>query len=196
MDLRAASRREVSYAVIDLADRHCHRIDYRHLSEILGALSPSPSTETLFRAASRKRKRMGSCVAVKDDIQVGIQGSILAPREEVLAACMRAVEVLGRHASASASSTKVSVKIFPGLVQKNVSPLVGITLAPGDNGRVNFSVRIEKYQTSQASLVFVGVGPKSLVGKSSYKNLLTALEQELAAIPNGNTSIKRIGTGH
>jgi hypothetical protein len=97
---------------------------------------------------------------------------------------------MGKRAEATAANAKVTVKIFPGVIRaiSEVSPLVGINLKPGADGRVVVEVRIERYRTTSAI-----IGPKVLDGKSAYKNLLTSLEQELEAIGDGSGVIRRTG---
>lgn len=132
-------------------------------------------------------------MSAQRDAQIGLRASLHAGRDEVVAACLRAAEVLGRHASVSASPAKVVVQIFPGLRKSaaHVSPLVGIALAPGDDGTVLLAAGIERYRTVRPAFLMIGVGPKALVGKSTYLNFLKALEAELGAIDGGKGTIQR-----
>ena len=134
-------------------------------------------------------------MAAKTDSQIGVQATVFASREAVVEACTRAAGVLGSHASASTSGAKVTVKILPGMIKSmsKVSPLVGINLKPGSaEGSIDVNAQIESYRTSQSALLgFIPLGPKLLVGKSTYMNFLTSLERELAAIDAGNGTIRR-----
>lgn len=135
-------------------------------------------------------------MAADRDAQIGLHASVHSSRDEVIAACTRAASLLGKHASVSVASAKVTVKIFPGLVQamSSVSPLVGITLKPGDaDDAIVVDAKIERYRTLQSQFLFIPIGPKQLSGKSSYLNLLKALEQELVAIDKGGGSVRRTG---
>jgi len=134
-------------------------------------------------------------MALNEDIAIGLQATVNASREEVVNACLNAASVLGSHAQATAASAKVTVKIFPGLVQKlsKVSPLVGVTLKPSTNDTIEVIVRIEKYVSLQSKFFLIPMGPKRLMGKATYMNFLSALEQELRAINNGGGRIQRIG---
>jgi hypothetical protein len=129
-------------------------------------------------------------MSAKTDVKLGLYAEIRASRQEVVDACLRAVAVMGKRAEATAANAKVTVKIFPGVIRaiSEVSPLVGINLKPGADGRVVVEVRIERYRTTSAI-----IGPKVLDGKSAYKNLLTSLEQELEAIGDGSGVIRRTG---
>jgi len=134
-------------------------------------------------------------MALTDDLSIGLRATLNAPRDQVVEACLNAANVLGTHAQASAASAKVTVKIYPGMVQKlsKVSPLVGIALKPGANETVEVIVKIEKYVSLQSRFFLIPVGPKRLMGKSTYLNFLSSLEQELHAINKGGGSIQRIG---
>lgn len=127
------------------------------------------------------------------DAQIGLRASLHAGRDEVVAACLRAADVLGGHASASASSAKVVVWIFPGFLKSaaHVSPLVGVTLTPGNDGTVLLVAKVERYRTVRPAFLMIGVGPKALVGKSTYLNFLKALEAELGALDGGRGTIQR-----
>lgn len=132
-------------------------------------------------------------MSAQRDAQIGLRASLHAGRDEVVAACVRAAEVLGRHANVSASSAKVVVQIFPGLSKSaaHVSPLVGVTLTPGNDGTVMLAARIERYRTVRPAFLMIGVGPKALVGKRTYLNFLKALEAELGALDDGHGTIQR-----
>jgi hypothetical protein len=134
-------------------------------------------------------------MSVQRDAQVGLRASLHASRDEIVAACLRAAEVLGGHASASASPAKVIVQIFPGFVKSlsKVSPLVGITLQPGTDDVVLLAAKIEQYKTLQSRAFFIPIGPQQLVGKGTYLNFLKALEAELRAIDAGNGTVERTG---
>jgi hypothetical protein len=134
-------------------------------------------------------------MSVKVDVTVGLQATINATRDEVVAACERAASLLGTHAQTSVASAKVSVKILPGLIQKmsKVSPLVAINLQPVENNSILLSAKIERYLTLQSRVYLIPVGPKRLLGKSQYLNLLTALERELRAIDKGGGQFRRVG---
>jgi hypothetical protein len=134
-------------------------------------------------------------MAARTDSQIGVQATVFASRDAVVEACTRAANVLGNHASASSSAAKVTVKILPGMIKSmsKVSPTVGIDLSPGSaEGSIDVNAHIESYRTSQSALLgFIPIGPKLLVGKSTYLNFLTSLEQELAAIDTGKGTIRR-----
>jgi hypothetical protein len=134
-------------------------------------------------------------MATHKDASIGLDATIYATREDVLSACERAVAVLGGHASCVTGAAKVTVKIFPGLTQKIsiTSPLVGVSLNPGDGGSIDVAARIEQYRTRQSRVMFIPVGPKKMSGKSTYLNFLTSLAQELKAIDSGQGSVRRTG---
>ena len=85
-------------------------------------------------------------MSAKTDVKLGLYAEIRASRQEVVDACLRAVAVMGKRAEATAANAKVTVKIFPGVIRaiSEVSPLVGINLKPGADGRVVVEVRIER----------------------------------------------------
>jgi len=134
-------------------------------------------------------------MSVKEDATLGLQATVNSTRDEVVQACERAAGLLGTHAQTSVANTKVTVKILPGLVQKlsKTSPLVAINLQPGENSSIVLVAKIERYLTLQSRVYLIPVGPKRLLGKSQYLNLLTALEQELRAIDKGGGQFRRIG---
>ena len=136
-------------------------------------------------------------MAAKTDSQIGLHAIIYASREHIIEACVRAAGVLGKHAQASASSARVTVNILPGLVTKlsATSPVVGINLKPGTEGNIVVDARVERYRTVQTRYMMIPVSPKRLVGKSTYLNFLTSLEQELKAIDAGQGSRQRTGAG-
>lgn len=136
-------------------------------------------------------------MSAQDDVKVGLQATVHATRDDVIAACTRAAASLGNHASATASSAKVTVKILPGLVKSmsKASPTVGVDLKPGNDGQVVLRAKVEQYLIFQSRLFFIPFGPKQLVGKSYYQKFLTALERELQALDSGKGSIQRIGAG-
>jgi len=132
-------------------------------------------------------------MAAKTDVQVGLHAEVYATHEQVTEACQKAAEVLGKRATAVVTPAKVTVSILPGLVTSlsPVSPLVGISLAPGGDGKVVIDARIEKYRTAQSTFMMIPVGPKTLVGKGTYLSLLKSLEQELRAVDRGQGSVRR-----
>ncbi len=134
-------------------------------------------------------------MSVKDDVTIGLQATVNATRDEVVQACELAAAMLGTHAQVSVASTKVTVKVLPGMIQKmsKTSPLVAINLQPGEDNSVVLAAKIERYLTLQSRFFLIPVGPKRLLGKSLYLNLLTALEQELRAIDKGGGQIRRVG---
>ena len=134
-------------------------------------------------------------MSAKDDVTLGLHATINSTREEVVNACERAAGMLGTHAQTSVANTKVTVKILPGMVAKlsKVSPLVGINLQPGENNSIVLDVKIERYLMMQSRAYMIPIGPKRLLGKSNYLNLLTALEQELRAIDKGGGQFRRVG---
>ncbi len=134
-------------------------------------------------------------MAAKTDVQIGLDAVIYAPPERVIEACQRAAEVLGKRANAVATSAKVTVEILPGMITmlSSVSPSVGISLSPGTDGSVVVKARIEAFRTAQSTFLMIPVGPKTLVGRSSYLTLLKSLEQELKAIDQGRGSVARTG---
>jgi len=134
-------------------------------------------------------------MAAKTDVQIGLDAVIYAPPERVIGACQRAAEVLGKRANAVTTSAKVTVEILPGMITmlSSVSPSVGINLSPGNDGSVVVKARIETFRTVQSTFLMIPVGPKTLVGKSSYLTLLKSLEQELKAIDQGRGSVARTG---
>jgi hypothetical protein len=134
-------------------------------------------------------------MAAKTDVQIGLHAVIYASPEQVMEACQRAAEVLGKRANSVATPAKVTVKILPGIIAKlsTVSPVVGISLTAGPDGRVVIEARIEAFRTAQSTFLMIPVGPKTLVGKSTYLNLLKSLEQELKAIDRGQGSVERTG---
>jgi hypothetical protein len=131
-------------------------------------------------------------MSAKNDVQRGLRATLHVSRDEIVAACTRAADVLGKHASASNADGKVVVRIYPGLSQKlsSVSPVVGITLSPTDQATL-VTARVEHYRTLQSRLFFViPFGPKQLVGRSTYANFLTSLRQELLRVdPAGDVQI-------
>jgi hypothetical protein len=134
-------------------------------------------------------------MAAAKDSQIGISAVITASEQDIVAACTRAVSVLGKRASLSTGPMAMTVHIYPGLVQKlsSVSPTVGIALKRKDENTISVTVRIERYRTSQQRLMLIPVAPKMLVGKGSYMSLVRSLEQELSAIGSGNTEVRRTG---
>lgn len=134
-------------------------------------------------------------MSVKEDVTLGLHATINSTRDEVVHACERAAGLLGTHAQTSVANTKVSVKILAGMVAKlsKVSPLVAINLQPGENNSIVLAAKIERYLSLQSRLYLIPIGPKRLMGKSQYLNLLTALEQELRAIDKGGGQFRRVG---
>jgi hypothetical protein len=134
-------------------------------------------------------------MSVKEDATLGLQATINSTRDEVVKACERAAGLLGTHAQTSVASTKVTVKILPGMVQKlsKVSPLVAINLQPSENNSIVLVAKIERYLSMQSRVYMIPFGPKRLLGKSQYLNLLTSLEQELRAIDKGGGQFRRVG---
>jgi hypothetical protein len=132
-------------------------------------------------------------VSAKHDVQIGVHAIVYAPLEDVRDACARAAAFLGNRARTSSSSAKITVQILPGLVTKisHVSPTVGITLRPGKDGAIVVDTRVEQHRTLQQRIMLIPVGPKRLVGKASYMNLLTSLEQELKAVNRGKGVVER-----
>lgn len=132
-------------------------------------------------------------MAAQADVQVGLHAEVYATHEQVIEACQKAAEVLGKRATAEVTPAKVTVNILPGLVPSlsPVSPLVGIRLAPGGDGRVVVDARIEKYRTVQSTFMMIPIGPKTLVGRGTYLSLLKSLEQELRSIDGGQGSVRR-----
>ena len=118
------------------------------------------------------------------DIQRAVNARVYASQEDVIAAIKRAAGTLGKQAEVNASDSKVTINVYPGLARKlsNISPVVGVTVRGGPDGAVLVTTKVEKYRTSQAVFLFFRVGPKELVGKGPFKNLLRALEQELSAL--------------
>ncbi len=133
-------------------------------------------------------------MSADDDIQVGIDMIVCATRDDVVAACRRSIEFLGKHADIASSGSRLVIKVKPGLSAKlsNVSPTVGVSLLPQASGDVRVIVRIEQYRTLQSRFMFIPIGPKRLVGKTEYLNLLTSLEQELGAVnkPKGHLAAR------
>ncbi len=135
-------------------------------------------------------------MAAKTDVQIGLHAEVYATHEQVVEACRKAAEILGKRATAVVTPAKVTVSILPGLVSSlsPVSPLVVISLAPGGDGCVLVDARIEKYRTVQSRVMMIPVGPKTLVGRGTYFNLLKSLEQELRAVDRGQGSVHRTGS--
>ena len=131
-------------------------------------------------------------MSATNDKSLGLTAVLFAPRDQVIDAVLKSVTTLGSHASAARASSKVTVKIYPGLVQKlsSVSPTVGVTLRPGPGEAVSLSARIEQYRTVQSRMFLIPVGPKRLVGKSTYKNFLDSLAQELRPLTGAEGSVK------
>jgi hypothetical protein len=134
-------------------------------------------------------------MSAKQDKERGLQATVYATREQVVEACTRAVDFLGKHASVTASSAKLTVKIYPGPVQKlsSISPTVNVSLRPGDDGAILVNARIEHYRTVQSRFLLIPMGPKRLVGKGSYVNFLKSLSQELSAIDAGRGRVQLTG---
>jgi hypothetical protein len=137
-------------------------------------------------------------MSAKHDVQIGLNATVVASQDEVLAACTQATTFLGKHVRQSTSPAEVKVAILPGLVTKIsvVSPIVAISLTPGDGGSIQIRVRIERWKTVQSRFLLVPIGPKRLVGKGQYLRLLTSLEQELRAIDRGRRTFQRVGANH
>jgi hypothetical protein len=134
-------------------------------------------------------------MAAKIDSQIGLHAVIYASQEQVIGACVRAADVLGKHARASTSPAKVTVSILPGLVTKlsQTSPVVRISVKPGPDGSTAVDAAIERFRTVQTRYLMIPISPKRLVGKSTYLNFLASLEQELKAIDAGRGSMQRTG---
>lgn len=133
-------------------------------------------------------------MAAKHDIQHGISAEVRSERDEVVAACRRAADTLGKHARVDSNAAKVTVSILPGLSQKfsSVSPVVGIDLRPADGGRVHLDTRVERHRTIQSRVFgFIPAGPKRLVGRQYFFRFLNALETEIGALDPATGSIQR-----
>jgi hypothetical protein len=136
-------------------------------------------------------------MGLKNDLQVGLRATVHAPKDAVVAACSHAAAFLGEHATVSTAAARVTIKIRPGLSAKRskVSPTVAIDLRPASEGVIDLNAHIEQYLTLQSRMMMViPIGPKRLVGKSQYRNLLQSLENELRAVDRGCT-IRRTGAG-
>ena len=131
-------------------------------------------------------------MSAKNDIQAGFDLIVCATRDDVVAACRRSIEFLGKHADIASSSSKLVIKIKPGLSANlsTVSPTVGVSLLPQSTGDIRVIVKIDQYRTIQSRFMFIPVGPKRLSGKTEYLNLLTSLKQELGAVnrPKGHVA--------
>ncbi|MCU1600520.1 MAG: hypothetical protein JWO22_1229 [Frankiales bacterium] len=140
---------------------------------------------------------LGITVAAKKDIERGLRATVYASREQVVEACLRAASTLGTKCEAVPSSAKVVVKIRPGLSRKRsvVSPTIGVNLSPGPDGAINVTATVEKYITTQSRVMFLPVGPKTLVGKGQLVSFLKGLGQELVAIDAGGGSLEYSGFG-
>ena len=132
-------------------------------------------------------------MAAKQDAQIGLRATVHADQSAVINACARSAEILGTHADVTTTGNKVTVRIKPGMVKamSSVSPVVGMTVSsPGNDGAVIVTVRIESFRTVQTKYMFlIPLGPKRLVGKSSYVNLLRSVEQELRAVDSSKATI-------
>lgn len=130
-----------------------------------------------------------------NDAKLALHAEIHATRDAVTEACRQAATILGTHATTTASAAKVTVIIRAGMIpaMSSESPIVGIALRPGKEGTIIVDATIERYRTIQSTFFFVRVGPKRLVGMSSYKNLLRSLKNELQAIDTGQGSIAMTG---
>jgi hypothetical protein len=132
-------------------------------------------------------------MAAKQDSQIGLRATVHAEQSAVINACARSAEILGTHAEATTAGNKVTVRIKPGMVKamSSVSPVVGmIVSSPANEGAVTVTVRIESFRTVQTKyMFFIPIGPKRLVGKSSYLNLLRSVEQELRAIDSSKAAV-------
>lgn len=130
------------------------------------------------------------------DVKRGLRATVHASQDDVMRACMKAVEVLGKYAVASAGTAKITVKIHARLVRQasKMSPTVGIGVTPGKaEGSTIVRVDIENYATRQEKFLFIPLGPKQLEGASVYKNLLKSLKQELEAIDEGRGRVELTG---
>lgn len=131
----------------------------------------------------------------QEDVQVALKATVHAPRDDVMRACRRAADFLGAHAVVTSAGPKVKVVIKPGITPRlsYASPTVGITVSPQNGDVVQVEARIEQYKTLQHKmLVLIPYGPKRLVGKVPYLNLLTSLENELKAVDR-NSAVRRVG---
>lgn len=126
----------------------------------------------------------------------GLEATVYAPKDQVVAACLRAADFLGKSATTSATGASVTVRIRPGLVPgtSRVSPTVGIRLEPTSDGAVEVNAKVERYLTRQSRILWlIPFGPKRFVGRREYFDLLTSLQQELGSLVNGKGRVERIG---
>ena len=84
--------------------------------------------------------------------------------------------------------------VCPAVKLSKVSPTVGVSLLPQANGATRVVVKVAHYRTIQSSFMFIPIGPKRLVGRSEYLNLLQSLKQELGTMqeidnPEGEATI-------
>lgn len=134
-------------------------------------------------------------MSAKTEILKHIDATVTASPEQAIAACQQAAALLGKKAEAEVEGHKVTVGIFPGLVRamSKASPVVGVTITPGTDGTVRVTTEVERHWTSQSRVMLIPVGPKTLVGQSSFRTFLKALAQELQAIDAKRAPVAVIG---
>ena len=136
-------------------------------------------------------------MTAKSDSKRGLEAKLRTTVEETKQAVLRAVSILGNRADAVPAPGRVTVQIYPGMSRRAsvTSPVVAVTIrSSGEMVQVNAVV--EQYRTRQQKLFFViPLGPKMLVGKQPLITFLSALQQELQAIDDGQGSVRLVTAG-
>lgn len=135
-------------------------------------------------------------MSADDDIRTGMAAVLSVNADAVRRAVARAAGVLGGHAETTETgSHQVVVRIRPGYGRLSaVSPVVTVSLKEVA-GKLQVTAQITSYVQTQAKMFgFIGMGPKSLVGKDAYYKWLDALSAELTSLdPAGE--VRRVTSG-